>query len=76
MKNIDFKSLEGGVIMPEGDGTGPAGMEPMTGRAAIYCGGYPVPGYMNPVPGYVFGRGWGRGFGHGLGFRGSRVGEP
>ena len=37
--------------MPRGDGTGPAGMGPMTGRAAGYCAGYPVPGYMNPVGG-------------------------
>ena len=37
--------------MPRGDGTGPAGMGPMTGRAAGYCAGFPVPGYMNPVVG-------------------------
>ena len=44
--------------MPGGDGTGPAGMGPMTGRAAGYCAGYPMPGYVNPVSG----RGvWGRG---------------
>ena len=42
--------------MPRGDGTGPAGMGPMTGRAAGYCAGYPVPGFMNP---YVWGRGGG-----------------
>jgi len=35
--------------MPGGDRTGPAGMGPMTGRAAGYCAGYPVPGYLNPV---------------------------
>ncbi len=46
--------------MPFGDGTGPAGLGPMTGRAAGYCAGYPVPGYMNPIPGRGF---WGRGFG-------------
>ena len=51
--------------MPRGDGTGPAGMGPMTGRAAGYCAGYPSPGYMNPVPGRGFGAygrggGWGR----------------
>jgi hypothetical protein len=34
--------------MPLGDGTGPTGMGPMTGRAAGYCAGYPVPGFMNP----------------------------
>jgi hypothetical protein len=37
--------------MPLGDRTGPAGMGPMTGRAAGYCAGYPVPGFMNPVIG-------------------------
>jgi hypothetical protein len=35
----------------------------MTGRAAGYCAGYSVPGYMNPRLGY--GRGWGRGYGRG-----------
>ena len=57
--------------MPRGDGTGPAGMGPMTGRAAGYCAGYPVPGYMNPVDGRGY-RGWGRGFwgrGGGRGWR-------
>ena len=47
--------------MPGGDGTGPMGMGPMTGRAAGFCAGYSVPGYMNPV----FSRGYlggGRGF--------------
>ena len=39
------------VHMPFGDGTGPAGLGPMTGRAAGFCAGYPVPGYMNPVAG-------------------------
>ncbi len=53
--------------MPRGDGTGPAGMGPMTGRAAGYCAGYPVPGYMNPVGGRGYG-GWGRGGGRGRGF--------
>ena len=48
--------------MPVGDGTGPLGLGPMTGRAAGYCAGYPVPGYANPIPGLGFsGRGgyWG-----------------
>ena len=48
--------------MPRGDGTGPLGMGPMTGRAAGPCAGYPVPGFMNPGLG-----GWGRGFGRGGG---------
>lgn len=39
------------INMPFGDGTGPAGMGPMTGRAAGLCAGYPVPGYMNAVVG-------------------------
>lgn len=54
--------------MPRGDRTGPMGMGPMTGRAAGYCAGYPVPGYMNPWPGACggwFGGGWyGRGWRH------------
>jgi len=40
--------------MPAGDGTGPLGFGPMTGRAAGYCAGYPIPGYMNPLPGRGF----------------------
>lgn len=61
--------------MPRGDKTGPCGAGPMTGRAAGYCAGYSVPGYINPRRGYSrgfrrgggrgFGRGWGRGFGRG-----------
>jgi len=39
------------IDMPFGDGTGPAGLGPMTGRATGFCAGYPVPGYMNPVVG-------------------------
>jgi len=50
--------------MPGGDRTGPAGMGPMTGRAAGLCAGYPAPGYMNPVGGGGFG-GFGRGGGWG-----------
>jgi len=58
--------------MPRGDGTGPAGMGPMTGRAAGYCAGFPVAGFMNPVPALGFGRGRGLGLGRGMGFRGGR----
>jgi hypothetical protein len=46
--------------MPGGDGTGPAGMGPRSGRSAGYCAGYAAPGYANPGPG--FGRGGGRGW--------------
>ena len=45
--------------MPGGDRTGPAGMGPMTGRAAGFCAGYPAPGFV--------GGGYGRGFGGGRG---------
>ncbi len=51
--------------MPWGDGTGPNGLGPMTGRRAGYCAGYNVPGYMNPIGGRY---GWGRGYGYGRGY--------
>ncbi|NYT11869.1 MAG: DUF5320 domain-containing protein [Methanomassiliicoccales archaeon] len=54
--------------MPRGDGTGPMGAGPMTGRRAGLCVGYPMPGFANPeVP--RMGMGWGRrrGFGRGRG---------
>ena len=61
--------------MPRGDGTGPMGMGPMTGRGAGYCAGFSTPGYVNSTPrmGMAFGRGsyfYGRGAGFGL--RGGR----
>jgi hypothetical protein len=47
--------------MPRGDGTGPAGMGPMTGRGAGFCAGYHAPGFADAAPGrFFFGRG-GRG---------------
>ncbi len=49
--------------MPRGDGTGPAGFGPMTGRGAGYCAGYQSAGFMNPLFGRGFGCGWGRGGG-------------
>jgi len=57
--------------MPRGDRTGPRGEGPMTGRAAGLCGGYPAPGFANPVSGRRF---WGAGgpggsFGRGRGWR-------
>ncbi len=59
--------------MPRGDGTGPMGAGPMTGRAAGYCAGFEMPGYANPLPGRGFGRGGGfRGRGFGGGGRGRR----
>jgi len=56
--------------MPGGDGTGPVGMGPMTGRGAGYCAGYPTGGYASPAGGRGF---WGRGRGRGGG-RGRRNG--
>ena len=53
MLTIDLKLLKGGEGMPRGDGTGPSGMGPLTGRGAGYCAGY-------PNPGFGCGRGWRR----------------
>jgi hypothetical protein len=59
--------------MPFGDGTGPRGLGPMTGRGAGYCAGFGMPGFYNPMPGgyggygFGLGRGWGRGRGFGIG---------
>lgn len=50
--------------MPRGDGTGPAGWGPMTGRGAGYCAGYATPGFVNA--------GLRRRMGMGMGFRGGR----
>jgi len=50
--------------MPGGNGTGPMGMGPMTGRAAGFCAGYASPGFANSALGFgrrLFGRGGGRG---------------
>lgn len=58
--------------MPGGDGSGPAGMGPMTGRAAGYCAGYPVAGFMSSNTGRSFGRGLGRGLRGGRGWGGYR----
>ena len=66
--------------MPRGNGTGPNGMGPMTGRQAGYCAGYGNAGWesqgagVNSGNGNGFGggRGLGRGFGAGRGFSGGR----
>jgi len=60
--------------MPAGDGAGPMGMGPMTGRAAGFCAGYGVPGSMNLIPGRGCGMGFGRGRG-GWGFGGGGGGR-
>ena len=51
--------------MPGGDGTGPMGRGPMSGRAAGTCAGFGMPGSANPAPGRGFGMGFGRGRGAG-----------
>jgi hypothetical protein len=57
--------------MPFGDGTGPAGAGPMTGRGVGFCAGFNAPGSMNGGGGRgkrFFGGGRG-GSGFGRGFR-------
>lgn len=46
--------------MPRGDGTGPMGMGPMTGRGRGACAGFAGPGYMNNWCGMGRGRGFRR----------------
>ena len=56
--------------MPRGDGSGPMGYGPMTGRAAGYCQGLGAPGFQSAglVGGFAGGRGIRRGF-RGRGWR-------
>lgn len=54
--------------MPRGDGTGPKGLGPMTGRGLGFCAGFVAPGYVNPGPRASWGRGLGRGGGRGWGW--------
>lgn len=58
--------------MPGGDGTGPIGQGPMTGRALGLCAGNPTPGYANPGFGQGYGRGRGRNNTRGFWGRGRR----
>lgn len=46
--------------MPRGDGSGPNGMGPMTGRGAGTCAGAATPGFANPRGGFGCGRGRGQ----------------
>ncbi|MFW5953628.1 MAG: DUF5320 domain-containing protein [Candidatus Natronoplasma sp.] len=59
--------------MPRGDGTGPDGLGPATGRGLGYCTGHSTPGFTK-AGGRGLARGRGRGIGRGLarGFRGGR----
>ena len=52
--------------MPRGNGMGPTGRGPMTGRTAGFCAGNAQPGFTG------LGAGRGCGFGRGRGGRGSR----
>ncbi len=50
--------------MPWGDGTGPMGLGPRTGRGLGFCSGFGAPGYVRGGgPGW--GRGWHLGWGRG-----------
>jgi hypothetical protein len=63
--------------MPFGDGTGPLGLGPMTGRVAGFCAGFGRPGFAGPMAGYPYSYGyaraapvwarWGWGLVHGFG---------
>ena len=66
--------------MPYGDGTGPAGLGPMTGRVAGFCAGFARPGYAarQHRPGFPGGRGY-RNWFHATGLTGGQraaVGLP
>lgn len=61
--------------MPGGDRSGPRGEGPRTGRAAGYCSGYDVPGYMNPAGRYGGGGFYGAGGPRGGGFFGGGYGR-
>ncbi len=59
--------------MPRGNGMGPMGMGPKTGRAAGFCAGNGQPGFANSGAGRGCGLGRGRGMGgQGRGGRGYR----
>ena len=53
--------------MARGDGRGPDGMGPRTGRGLGYCNGYNTPGFANPINQFGGGRGFGYGRGNGSG---------
>jgi len=54
-------------MIPFGDGTGPRGEGPMTGRGLGYCAGGKSPGYMKAGGGRRAPKGRGRGRGRGMG---------
>jgi len=62
--------------MPRGDGTGPMGLGPMTGRGAGFCAGYPVPGFMNPMAGRWAAPAYGYGMAPAYGYGAFGYGRP
>jgi hypothetical protein len=58
--------------MPRGDGTGPMGAGPQTGRSAGYCAGKQTPGFASAPGGRGSGGGRRLGAGGGRGGRGRR----
>ena len=60
--------------MPFGDGTGPCGQGPMTGRGMGFCNGFNRPGFSNPGFGRGF-RNWFKSTGI-LGWRRAQKGMP
>ncbi|MGB9609626.1 MAG: DUF5320 domain-containing protein [Bryobacteraceae bacterium] len=63
--------------MPFGDGTGPLGQGPRTGRGAGFCSGFGVPGSLNRGGGFFGrGRGGGRGWRNWQGAFGWPFGSP
>ncbi|MFW6008697.1 MAG: DUF5320 domain-containing protein [archaeon] len=57
--------------MPGGDGTGPMGKGPMTGRGTGFCAGFSTPGFTNPTS--RLGIGFRRGYGNGARRRRTKV---
>lgn len=65
--------------MPRGNGLGPVGYGPITGRGGGFCAGYVEPGYLNPMVGSFRVRGCGVGLysrGRGLRHRFYATGLP
>ena len=60
--------------MPRGNGTGPMGAGPMTGRGTGYCAGFATPGFANQAGYGGLGRGMGMGRGARVGGRGMGFG--
>jgi Family of unknown function (DUF5320) len=55
--------------MPRGDGTGPLGQGPLTGRGGGYCAGFVAPGFATSPGAGRCAPTLGRGIGRGRGYR-------